>query len=63
MRDQRLLNRSDVVFTPHVAFNSVETVGRINQMTVESIKAFLSGTPVGVISAPLSSDATVFSAA
>jgi D-lactate dehydrogenase len=49
MRNQRLLNRPDVVFTPHVAFNSVEAVARINAMTVENIKAFLSGAPINLV--------------
>jgi D-lactate dehydrogenase len=43
MRNQRLLSRPDVLFTPHVAFNSVEAVARINQTTVENIRAFLRG--------------------
>lgn len=46
VRNQRLLARPDVVFTPHVAFNSVEAVQRINQMTVENINAFLKGSPI-----------------
>ena len=50
MRDQRLLNRRDVVFTPHVAFNSVEAVARINAITVENIKAFLNGAPTNLVS-------------
>lgn len=49
MRNQRLLNRPDVVFTPHVAFNSMEAVTRINQMTVENIRAFLSGAPINLV--------------
>jgi D-lactate dehydrogenase len=49
MRNQRLLNRADVVFTPHVAFNSVEAVARINQMTVENIKAFIRGAPINLV--------------
>jgi D-lactate dehydrogenase len=49
VRNQRLLNRPDVVFTPHVAFNSVEAVARINTITVENIKAFLSGEPINVV--------------
>lgn len=49
MRNQRLLNRPDVVFTPHVAFNSVEAVQRINQTTVENIRAFLRGAPENLV--------------
>jgi D-lactate dehydrogenase len=49
MRNQWLLSRPDVVFTPHVAFNSVEAVERINAITVENIKAFLLGSPINVV--------------
>jgi D-lactate dehydrogenase len=49
MRDQRLLNRPDVVFTPHVAFNSVEAVARINAITAENIRAFLKGEAVNLV--------------
>jgi D-lactate dehydrogenase len=49
MRNQRLLNRPDVVFTPHVAFNSEEAVARINAITVENIKAFLRGSPINLV--------------
>jgi D-lactate dehydrogenase len=47
--NRRLLARAEVVFTPHVAFNSVEAVERINSMTVENIRAFLQGAPVNVV--------------
>lgn len=36
-----LLHRENVVFTPHNAFNSVESVKRIAQTTVDNIKSFL----------------------
>jgi D-lactate dehydrogenase len=52
MRNQRILNRPDVVFTPHVAFNSVEAVARINALTVANINAFLAGTPINCVPAP-----------
>ena len=45
----QLIGRPDVIFTPHVAFNSVEAVERINQMTVENIAAFAAGLPVNVV--------------
>ena len=41
LRNKRLLGRPDVIFTPHVAFNSVEAIARINQVTVENIRLFL----------------------
>jgi D-lactate dehydrogenase len=45
----RLISRPNVVFTPHVAFNSVEAVERINAVTVENIKAFLVGKPANLL--------------
>jgi len=48
-RNERLLARSDVVFTPHTAFNSIEAVERINIVTVENIRAFLAGSPANVV--------------
>jgi D-lactate dehydrogenase len=42
----RLISRPNVVFTPHVAFNSVEAIERINAMTVENIDAFLASKPL-----------------
>lgn len=58
MRNQRILKRPDVVFTPHVAFNSVEAVARINQTTVENIRAFLGGAPINLVHAPVFSRST-----
>ena len=49
MRNKRLLARPNVVFTPHVAFNSVEAVARINTSTAENILSFLGGSPVNVV--------------
>ena len=43
-----LLARSNVVFTPHVAFNSVEAVERLNTVTVDNIRAFVGGNPQNV---------------
>ncbi len=43
MRNSELISRPNVVFTPHVAFNSVEAVERINQTTLENITSFLAG--------------------
>ena len=41
LRNKRLLARPDVIFTPHVAFNSVEAIERINRATAENIRRFL----------------------
>jgi D-lactate dehydrogenase len=48
-RNQRLLDRPNVVFTPHVAFNSVEAVERMLTRTVGNIRAFLAGKPTNVV--------------
>lgn len=45
MANDRLLGRPNVIFTPHVAFNSVEAVRKINEITVENIHRFLEGQP------------------
>ena len=49
LRNQRLLARPDVIFTPHVAFNSVEAIERINRITAENIRLFLNGEPSNVV--------------
>ncbi len=41
-----LVDRPNVIFTSHTAFNSVEAVGRINRTTVDNIRAFENGTPL-----------------
>jgi D-lactate dehydrogenase len=43
MLGDAVLSRSNVVFTPHVAFNSVEAVQRVQEVTVENITAFSEG--------------------
>ena len=40
-----LMRRDNVIFTPHIAFNSREAVQRILDTTVQNLKAFLEGTP------------------
>ena len=49
MLGDAVLSRSNVVFTPHVAFNSVEAVARVQEITVESITAFAKGRPVNIV--------------
>lgn len=49
MYNESLLSRHNVVFTPHVAFNTVEAVQRIHQMTIENIQAFAAGHPINVL--------------
>jgi D-lactate dehydrogenase len=47
--NEALLSRTNVVFTPHIAFNSAEAVRRIDQVTVENILAFAAGKPINVV--------------
>ena len=49
MLGEALLKRANVVFTPHVAFNSHEAIARRNQVTVDNLRAFLAGAPIHVI--------------
>ncbi len=49
MYNADLIGRPNVVFTPHIAFNSVEAVKRFNQTTLENINAFLAGQPINVV--------------
>jgi D-lactate dehydrogenase len=48
MLGDALLARSNVVFTPHVAFNSEEAVARLRQTTLANIHAFINGEPINV---------------
>src|SRR5437868_13034934 len=47
--NESLLSRPDVVFTPHIGFNSAEAVRRIDEVTVENIRAFAAGKPINVV--------------
>lgn len=49
MLNHKLLERPNVLFTPHIAFNSVEAVERILVATVENIRAFVAGMPINVV--------------
>ncbi len=51
LRNKRLISRPNVIFTPHVAFNSVEAVDRINSATAQNILRFLEGQPVNLVGA------------
>jgi len=44
-----LLNRENVIITPHIAFDSVEAVERILETTIENIEAFVSKNPTNVV--------------
>lgn len=47
--DHMLLDRDDVLITPHNAFNSAEAVEQIMETTVENIKSFLDGNPQNIV--------------
>lgn len=49
MLGDAILSRPNVVFTPHVAFNSEEALERLLATTAENIRAFLAGAPVNTI--------------
>ena len=51
MRNTALISRLNVVFTPHVAFNSVESVESIHAATARNIQAFAAGEPVNLVDA------------
>ncbi len=44
-----LLNRENVIMTPHIAFDSVEAVERILQTTVDNISSFATGSPANLV--------------
>ncbi len=46
-----LLERENVIITPHNAFNSQEALERILTTTIANIKAFQAGQPINVVSA------------
>jgi D-lactate dehydrogenase len=50
--NESLLSRPNVVFTPHIAFNSAEAVRRIDEVTVQNILAFAAGKPVNIAARP-----------
>ncbi|MHA3772283.1 NAD(P)-dependent oxidoreductase [Verrucomicrobiota bacterium sgz303538] len=49
VHNEDLLSRPNVVFTPHIAFNSIEAVECINRATVNSIEGFLRGEPINIV--------------
>jgi D-lactate dehydrogenase len=46
-----ILSRTNVVFTPHVAFNTHEAVRRMADLHAQNIQAFLDGQPRNLVSA------------
>ncbi len=49
MLGDAVLSRSNVIFTPHVAFNSIQAVQRLRAVTVENIRAFAAGAPGNMV--------------
>jgi D-lactate dehydrogenase len=49
LQNHILLNRENVIITPHIAFNSREAFLRILETTVSNIHGFLSGKPENLI--------------
>ncbi len=47
--DHILLDREDVIITPHNAFNSNEAVGQILDTTLKNIQSFLSGSTENIV--------------
>lgn len=45
----KLLQFKNVIVTPHIAFNSIDAINRINKTTIENIKAFLSRKPINTV--------------
>ncbi|MDD5457363.1 MAG: NAD(P)-dependent oxidoreductase, partial [Candidatus Margulisbacteria bacterium] len=44
-----LFKRDNVIFTPHMAFDSKEAIMRILDITAENIKSFYAGTPQNIV--------------
>ena len=52
LKNHALLNREDVVITPHIGFDSLEAVQRIRATTAANITSFLTGNIQNEIKAP-----------
>lgn len=50
--DHVLINRENVVITPHIAFYSREAVDRIWKTTIDNIKAYIAGHPENLVAVP-----------
>jgi D-lactate dehydrogenase len=48
-RNLEIIERENVIFTPHIAFNTQEAAQRILDTTITNIKAYLEGRPENVI--------------
>ncbi len=49
IQNNRLVKRDDVVFTPHMAYNSREAIERILATTAANIRSYLEGSPANTV--------------
>jgi len=49
IKDHILLNKDNVVFTPHIAFYTQEALERILDTTIENINGFIAGKPQNIV--------------
>lgn len=49
IENHMLINRDDVIVTPHIGFNSVEALQKILLTTSENIQAFKNGSPINLV--------------
>ncbi|MHA3771459.1 NAD(P)-dependent oxidoreductase [Verrucomicrobiota bacterium sgz303538] len=49
VHNEELLSRPNVVFTPHIAYNSAEAIEFLNRTTTSNIEGFLNGHPTHVL--------------
>ncbi len=49
VENSRLLKRDDVIFTPHMAYNSREAIERILETTLNNIRSYLDGAPANTV--------------
>ncbi len=51
VKNHILLSYENVIFTPHIAFYSIEAVQRITKTTIDNILAYINGKPINLIGA------------
>lgn len=49
IENHMLINRDDVIITPHIGFNSIEALQKILLTTAENVQAFKNGAPINVV--------------
>lgn len=53
LQSQTLLRMPNVIITPHIGFNSEQSVRRIIETTIQNIRSFIEGEPAHVVHIPL----------